>query len=176
MSTGTLARITRDDTVRTFGARMHFARHAREMTQPTLAKAAGLTAGQISTLERGRHEPKAYTLHSLAQGLSTTVAWLAEPREVSDDEQVPWRVGDPRPVDREALNRALAERLCEARARAGLSVFELSLASGLWTARINEYEGARNGSPHLRAVHRLAAALGVTSGWLLAGWEREPWG
>ena len=63
----------------TFGQRVREARKEAKLTQPQLAKAAGLSQTTISDIERGRNSGSS-EVTSLARALNVTPEWLAEGR------------------------------------------------------------------------------------------------
>lgn len=63
----------------TFGQRVREARKEAKLTQPQLAKAAGLSQTTISDIERGRNNGSS-EVTSLARALNVTPEWLAEGR------------------------------------------------------------------------------------------------
>jgi DNA-binding XRE family transcriptional regulator len=58
------------------GRRVRTLRRSRRMTLQQLAEAAGLTRGNASRLEAGKHEPRLETLVRVARALGVTVADL----------------------------------------------------------------------------------------------------
>lgn len=61
-----------------------------------------------------------------------------------------------------------ADRLKQARERAGLTQAQLAEAAGVHSQTITEYEGGRL-QPREKRLKALAGALGVTAGWLRYG-------
>ena len=149
--------------VRCFAARAHYARHERGLRIRDVAERGGLDRGELSRLERGHHEVKFPTLHAIARGLDAPVGWLAELDEPDEFEPVP--SGGPAADNPE---EDFAQRLREARRERGMTHGELAERAGTWKRTVIGYEQQEK-APHLAAAHRLAAALGVPIGWLLAG-------
>lgn len=67
----------------------------------------------------------------------------------------------------------LAERLREARLRAGLTARALDEKAEITSGHTALIESGRRESPAVETVRKLAAALGVSLDWLVTGAERE---
>lgn len=63
------------------GQRIRQAREARGLTMSGLARAAGLSAGAVSRIERGERAPGAATLQALAQALGVRASSLLDEAE-----------------------------------------------------------------------------------------------
>ena len=59
-----------------FAVRLRKLREARDMTQATLAKKAGVSRAYLSRLEMGRHDPPLSRLRKLAKALGVAVTEL----------------------------------------------------------------------------------------------------
>lgn len=68
----------------------------------------------------------------------------------------------------------LAERLREARERAGLSARGLDEKAGITAGHTTLIESGRRAKPTAEIVGKLAAALGVSIDWLVMGRESGP--
>lgn len=66
-------RVRRGAAIATFAERVRGRRLALGLTRAALAEAAGIAHDTLLNVERGHHEPKAYTLAVLADALDTTM-------------------------------------------------------------------------------------------------------
>jgi len=66
----------REPVAKRVGRRVRKLRHSRRLTLQQLADASGLTRGNASRLETGKHEPRIETLRRVAEALGVTVADL----------------------------------------------------------------------------------------------------
>jgi transcriptional regulator with XRE-family HTH domain len=72
--------------VTSIASRLKEAREARDLTQPALAKRAGVSQGTVGNIESGTRQGSAVVLHKLAAALSVRFEWLLEgdgPRDLS---------------------------------------------------------------------------------------------
>lgn len=83
-----------------FGSRVRTLRKERQLTTEKLSELAGVSAGLISQIERGRGNPSFATLVQLAHGLQLPVGQLIQPDET---ERVVVRKGERRRLDSHGL-------------------------------------------------------------------------
>jgi len=74
-------RVRRGAAIATFAERVRGRRLERGLSRAALAAVAGVAHDTIVNVERGHHEPKAYTLAAIAEALETTMdaLWHGDP-------------------------------------------------------------------------------------------------
>jgi DNA-binding XRE family transcriptional regulator len=66
-------RVRRGASIATFAERVRGRRLERGLSRAALAAAAGVSHDTLVNVERGQHEPRAYTLAAIADALETTM-------------------------------------------------------------------------------------------------------
>ena len=124
----------------------------------SVAHASGLTDGStVLHLERKTsHVPRLDTVERVAYGLGLSPAFLAYGIEADAD-----------PPSDGLRCEGVAQRLRQTRVQRGLSVLALATAAGLSHTAVGNVE--RGTMPTLATAESLAAALGVSPGWLAYG-------
>lgn len=130
--------------------RLKRARKAAGLSRRALAARAGISDGVIRHCEDGGGTPGVDIVEKLAAALGCSPAWLA--------------FGEDMPPGPSGHGE-LALRLRESREAAGLSRRALGLASGTSDTSVRQAEEG-DYLPSLATVEKLAAALGVSAGWL----------
>jgi len=141
-----------------FGLPARLKRARANLSFNSVAAASGLSDGNtIFQLERkAGHVPRLDTVERVAYGLGLSPAFLAYGIE-----------GDADPPSDGLRCEGVAQRLRQTRVQRGLSVLALATAAGLSHTAVGNVE--RGTIPTLATAESLAAALGVSPGWLAYG-------
>lgn len=166
------------------GARLRAIGEGHKLTQTEIAKASGVRAATISTIEQLHGLPRIDTIERLATALDVSPSWLA----FGDQGTLPFRQRYPRDVlpaepprvclaQRELQNRyqGVGMRLASARKALCLSMRGLSEPAGVSHQIIFYIESGVN-VPLVSNIERLAVALDVSPGWLAFGEGEGPEG
>jgi len=132
-----------------FGERLKSERQKRGLGRAELALAAGLTENQIDSYEAGRSQPGGRELRHLAAALELPATELFC-----------------------CLENKLGTKVASLRQAGGLTQRELALRAAISPAMVSKLELGEL-RPSLKTIEKLAAALGVSSGYLLAEEDDE---
>lgn len=140
-----------------FAARLRRARKAGGFSRfGVTTKSAAKDRELVASLEQGQRIPRLDTVERVAYALGLSPAFLAYGIEADAD-----------PPSDGLRCEGVAQRLRQTRVQRGLSVLALATAAGLSHTAVGNVE--RGTMPTLATAESLAAALGVSPGWLAYG-------